>query len=103
MISIFLSSTFQNMQHERDLIHKYVYPVVRDDAIRYGETLSIIDLRWGVDTSNMTSREALNKVLHICRDKIHASRPFFIALLGTRYGSTFNLFQDIRFKDEISI
>lgn len=103
MISIFLSSTFQNMQHERDLIHKYVYPVVRSDAMRHGENLSIIDLRWGIDTSNMTSQEALERVLWICRDKVRASRPYFIALLGERYGSIINRFQETAFPEEISI
>jgi hypothetical protein len=42
-----------------------------------------LDLRWGV-----TEEEAENgKVLEIILEEIERSRPFFIALLGERYGS----------------
>ena len=53
MKNIFVSSTFRDMQAERDLIQKEVLPQLRSKARKYGENINMIDLRWGVDTSNV--------------------------------------------------
>lgn len=45
MISVFLSSTFQDMQLERDIIQKFVLPQVEQYAHKNYETLNIVDLR----------------------------------------------------------
>lgn len=43
---------------------------------------SVLDLRWGV-----TEQESRNgKVLEICIDEIKRTRPYFIGLVGDRYG-----------------
>ena len=51
MKSIFVSSTFRDMQAERDVLKSKVQPMLNDIARQYGESISFSDLRWGVDTS----------------------------------------------------
>ncbi|MBR7084184.1 MAG: DUF4062 domain-containing protein, partial [Oscillospiraceae bacterium] len=53
---------------------------------QYGETISVCDLRWGIDTSEMSENESATKVLRVCLDEIDRSRPYMIVILGYRYG-----------------
>ena len=41
MKSIFVSSTFRDMNLERDIIHSKVEPKLNDIARKYGETVSM--------------------------------------------------------------
>ena len=85
--SIFISSTFADMQAERDHLKNVVFPLVEEELQKRRIKLEIVDLRWGVDTTSMTQedeREA--NVLKVCLDEIRRCRPFFIGLLGDRYG-----------------
>jgi hypothetical protein len=47
MKSIFVSSTFRDMQAERDMLHLEVIPRLQEKAREYGERISFTDLRWG--------------------------------------------------------
>jgi len=85
-VSIFISSTFRDMQLERDILRDLVLPRVREFAAKYGNDVELIDLRWGVDTSLVSEEEQNRKVLRTCLDEIERSRPFFVCLLGERYG-----------------
>jgi len=49
--SIFVSSTFRDMQAERDALRDFVLPRINEFAAKYGRAVEIIDLRWGVDTA----------------------------------------------------
>ena len=84
--SIFVSSTFRDMQAERDALRDFVLPKVNEFAARYGCAVELIDLRWGVDTASVSEEEQTHKVLRTCLDEIERSRPFFIGLIGDRYG-----------------
>ena len=44
MNTIFVSSTFKDMQFERDIIQKQVLPRLQEFAKSYGETVEICDL-----------------------------------------------------------
>jgi tetratricopeptide (TPR) repeat protein len=84
---IFISSTFADMQAERDHLKNVVFPLVEEELQKRRIKLEIVDLRWGVDTTSMEQedeREA--NVLKVCLDEIRRCRPFFIGLLGDRYG-----------------
>ena len=87
MISIFFSSTFKDMQEERDIIQKYVRPRAEAYAEKHSESINFIDLRWGIDTSRMNEQDAMDKIISVCKDKILDSYPYFIGLLGQEYGS----------------
>lgn len=86
MKSIFISSTFKDMQVERDLLHERIFPRLRRVIAEYGEDVQELDLRWGVDTANMTEEESGRLVLKVCIDAIDRCLPFIIVLLGERYG-----------------
>lgn len=86
MLSLLISSTFNDMQAERDAIRALVAPALRKTAARYGQSVRLIDLRWGVNTAKMDEAEAAQKVLNVCLDEIDRCDGYMICLLGNRYG-----------------
>ena len=81
-IRVFISSTFSDMQEEREYLFNNVFPKVRKVAESRDVKLVEIDLRWGI-----TYEESCNgKVLEICFKEIDNCRPYFIGILGDRYG-----------------
>ena len=80
-VRIFLSSTFSDMEAERSALVRS-FDKLKLEANRRDVCLSLLDLRWGV-----TDEEArTGKVLSVCLNEIENSHPFFIGLLGSRYG-----------------
>ena len=83
-IRVFLSSTFRDFMEERDLLVKQVFPSLRRRAQERGVEVVDVDLRWGV-----TQQESeQGKVIGICLAEIERCRPYFIGMLGERYGWT---------------
>lgn len=81
-IRVFISSTFRDMHAERDYLISHVFPVIRRACRERQVEFTEIDLRWGV-----TKEEAeQGKVVRICLEEINRCRPYFISLLGDRYG-----------------
>lgn len=81
-VRIFISSTFRDMHAERDLLVHDVFLELKERCARRCLHLIDVDLRWGVTEEE----ERQGKVLEICFDEIDRCRPFFIGLLGERYG-----------------
>jgi hypothetical protein len=81
-LRIFVSSTFRDMQEEREELVKKVYPQLRHYCMQRGVFLRLIDLRWGI-TAEQAEAE---RVIPICLHEIDRCRPFFVCLLGERYG-----------------
>ena len=88
---IFVSSTFRDMQAERDAVQNIVMPRLRKDAQKYGDDVYLCDLRWGINTSQMESHKADEKILFSCMNEIDRCRPFMIVMLGERYGTSFDV------------
>ena len=86
MISLFISSTFNDMQIERDVLHQKVIPYIRRYASSFGESVRIVDLRWGVDTSEIESEKITERVTRACLKGIDQCDDYIIAFLGNRYG-----------------
>lgn len=86
MISIFVSSTFGDMQAERDVLRQRVLPKLNKLVSRYGESVRMIDLRWGVNTTSLSEEQATRKILDVCFDQIDKCDGRMICLLGNRYG-----------------
>lgn len=84
--NIFISSTFKDMDFERDVIKFRVIPALNRRLRDRRVELQAIDLRLGVNTSNMSEAESERKVLSVCTGCIDSARPFFIGLIGKRYG-----------------
>ena len=74
------------MQAERDCLHEIVFPSLNRELMSTGETIQELDLRWGVNTLNMSEEESGKEVLKVCIDAIDRCRPFTVVLLGERYG-----------------
>ena len=85
--TIFVSSTFIDMEAERDYLNNIVARELEREYEKKRVSLNFIDLRWGVQTNKDADKEIRElSVLHVCMEEIRRSRPFFIALLGHRYG-----------------
>lgn len=81
-IRVFVSSTFLDMQEERNVLIKKIFPQLRKKCEERAVTWTEVDLRWGI-----TDEEAAEgKVLPLCLEEIQRCRPYFIGLLGERYG-----------------
>ncbi len=81
-IRVFISSTFRDMMRERDLLVKRVFPALRRLCARRFVTFTEVDLRWGITQE----QSAEGQVLPLCLAEIERSRPYFLGLLGERYG-----------------
>jgi hypothetical protein len=81
-VRVFISSTFRDMHAEREVLIKHVFPQLRKLCEERGVAFTEVDLRWGI-TEEQAER---GEVLPICLAEIDRCRPFFIGLLGERYG-----------------
>ena len=81
-VRIFISSTFIDMMKERDYLVSKVFPTLRKYCEERDISLYELDLRWGI-TEEQTKQ---GKVVETCLQEIKNSKPFFIGLLGDRYG-----------------
>ncbi|MEY4654561.1 MAG: hypothetical protein RI884_3142 [Pseudomonadota bacterium] len=81
-VRIFLSSTFRDFGGERDLLVRRVFPALRAKLRERFVELVDVDLRWGITVQQAERGE----VLPICLSEIDRARPFFIGMLGERYG-----------------
>lgn len=81
-VRFFLSSTFQDFGEERDLLVRRVFPALRARLKERFVELVDVDLRWGI-TAEQAER---GEVLPICLAEIDRARPYFIGMLGERYG-----------------
>jgi len=82
VLRVFVSSTFRDMQAEREELVKRVFPELRNLCERRAVTWGEVDLRWGVPDE----QKAEGRVLPICLAEIHNCRPYFLGILGERYG-----------------
>ncbi len=82
VVKVFISSTFKDLQSERAHLFDQVFPAIKDFCKKKNIILLERDLRWGI-----TEEEAKNgNTVEICMDSINEARPFFIGILGNRYG-----------------
>jgi len=79
---VFISSTFMDMHSERDVLIKTVFPVLRERCRHHKINLFEVDLRWGITQQEAES----NRSLQLCLEEIDRCRPFFVGMLGNRYG-----------------
>ncbi|HOT97942.1 MAG TPA: DUF4062 domain-containing protein [bacterium] len=82
-VYIFISSTFNDMHAERDVLVKKVFPQLADWCEARRLRMVDIDLRWGVTEQDATRNQ---NVVQVCLQRIDECRPFFLCLLGQRYG-----------------
>src|SRR5579859_4466245 len=84
---VFISSTFADMQAERDHLRNYVFPELEERAKSRRRHLGWVDLRLGVATPRQQDADARElQILKVCLAEVRRCRPFLIVLLGDRYG-----------------
>ena len=86
LVSVFVSSTFRDMHAERDYLLTVVFPEFRERLSGLGIGLRDVDLRWGVP-DRAGDGERANPWAY-CKRWIERAEPFFVGLLGHRYGSS---------------
>ena len=77
-VRVFISSTFRDMQEERDWLVRFVFPKLREELLKCRIHFVDVDLRWGVTGDEDASE--------VCREVIGECRPRFLCILGGRYG-----------------
>jgi len=83
-VRVFISSTFRDMHAERDHLVTVVFPELRERVEQLGLEFFDVDLRWGVPAKTLDGETANS--LEYCRQWIDRVEPFFVCILGQRYG-----------------
>lgn len=84
---VFISSTFHDMQAERDHLRTHVFPELEERLSSRRHYLEWVDLRLGIATMSQPEEGARElQVLKVCLAEVRRCRPFLIVLLGDRYG-----------------
>jgi hypothetical protein len=84
---VFVSSTFEDLQAERDVLQRDVFPKLRKLCEENGARFQAIDLRWGVRDEAALDQQTMEIcVREIERCQQTGIKPNFIVLLGDRYG-----------------
>ena len=82
-LRVYVSSSYRDMNAERDELVRHVFPQLQKFCEQRGVTFTGVVMQWGI-----TQEQAeLDEVLPICLAEIDRCRPYFIGLLGERYGS----------------
>jgi len=79
---IFISSTFKDMEAERAYLVRHTFPALRKRFRAEGVEALDVDLRWGITREESRRGQTLAR----CFEEIDRCRPFFIAIIGERYG-----------------
>ncbi len=82
LLRLFISSTFRDMQKERDILSRLVLPRQRAALAALGAALQEVDLRWGVN--DFMARDG--GALVVCLREIANCHPLFLGMLGRRVG-----------------
>ncbi len=81
-LRVFISSTFRDLQEEREHLVKKIFPEIRALCRQRGITFTEVDLRWGLTDED----QVLGQVIRTCLEEIDKCRPYFIGITGERYG-----------------
>ena len=76
-IRVFISSTFKDMQAERNYLMKHIFPELQVIANKHNVSVTAIDLRWGISEEQAHD----GKVVGICLKEIEKCIPFFIGII----------------------
>ena len=86
-IRLFVSSTFNDMRLERDILQSTVFPEIKEFCNSHGWEFEAVDLRWGIGSESGLDQ----KTMHICLSELKrcqrvSPKPNFLVLMGDRYG-----------------
>ena len=81
-LRVFISSTFRDLQEEREHLVKKIFPEIRSLCRERGITFTEVDLRWGLTEED----QVLGQIIRTCLEEIDRCRPYFIGITGSSYG-----------------
>ncbi|XP_071959587.1 uncharacterized protein [Antedon mediterranea] len=81
-VRVFVSSTFRDFQEEREVLIKKAFRELNRMCTERGICFTYVDLRWGITQEQSKDGQTIS----ICLREIDKCRPYFICLLGERYG-----------------
>lgn len=84
--SIFISSTFRDMDDERDYLKDILIPRLNKELGEFYISVEICDLRSGLNPGKVDEKVREKYILDSCFRFIQECNPFFIGLIGDRYG-----------------
>ncbi|MEW6348523.1 MAG: tetratricopeptide repeat protein, partial [Thermodesulfobacteriota bacterium] len=82
VVRLFVSSTFGDMFDEFEVLVKRVFPELRLRCRRRRVRFMEVDLRWGLTQEQFQQ----GKVIPVCLSAVDDCRPYFLGILGERYG-----------------
>ena len=82
-IRLFISSTFADMQPERDCFNDILANKLRALCRDRGVSFFSVDLRWGITGDDIANERLIPR----CLSEVDKCRPFFLGIIGGRYGS----------------
>ncbi|MCB2231719.1 tetratricopeptide repeat protein [bacterium] len=87
IIRLFVSSTFTDFKHERDVLQREVFLKLERHCAKRQFQFHAVDLRWGVPTEANKD----HRTMRICFEELRRSQeispqPNFLILMGNRYG-----------------
>ena len=88
-IRIFISSTFKDLKIEREILVRSVFPRLRKAFSNRPVEIVEVDLRWGLPDDLSDS----GKIIEICLGEVLRCKPFFLGIIGERYGYVPNDFE----------
>ena len=83
-VRVFISSTFRDMHAERDHLVTVVFPQLRERLDLLDLEFFDVDLRWGIPETGIDGEKANSWAY--CKQWINRVEPFFVCILGQRYG-----------------
>jgi hypothetical protein len=80
-LRLFVSSTFRDMQAERDALARHCFPAARRRFAQAGTGFVEVDLRWGLQVG-----ESEERIVQLCLQEVDRCAGCFVGILGARYG-----------------
>ena len=87
-IRLFVSSAFLGMEEERRYFNDIITPKLRALCRDKGVSFFSVDLRWGITEEDIER----DRLIPLCFGEIDECLPFFLGLIGNRYGSRISSF-----------
>ncbi|XP_033745872.1 LOW QUALITY PROTEIN: uncharacterized protein LOC117331312 [Pecten maximus] len=81
-IRVFVSSTFKDFSDEREQLIKKTFREINKMCSERGVFFTYVDLRWGISDEQSKT----GQTIAICLQEIDRCRPYFICMLGQRFG-----------------
>ena len=83
---LFISSTFNDLREERNILQNEVFPEIKLFCKSYGYNFEPIDLRWGVSSEAGLDHKAMEICINEVEKVFNYPKPNFLIMLGNRYG-----------------